>query len=131
MRAYKALGLFSEDPIEVGNKTIQPRHVFHTLLAPHINEENIKDIAIIRVKAVGRKSGKNTTMLIDLLDYYDDTTGFTAMERLTGWHCAITLGFQVRGEIKPGAMPIEIAISPTKFMEAIQQRNIRYQISYE
>ncbi len=128
MRAYKALGLFSEDPIHVENQTLIPRHVFHTLLGPHINAADIRDVAIIRIKASGTKDGIEQVQYIDLIDYYDEKTGFTAMERLTGWHCAITMGFQVRGMIKPGAWPIETAIDPKLFMQAIEERGIHFKI---
>ncbi len=130
MRAFKTLGLFSEESIEIEGKSVIPRQVFHTLLAYHLNEEIIKDIAIIQVKATGKKNGNNSTLFIDLLDYYDESTGFTAMERLTGWHCAIMMGFQVRGEIEPGSKPVETAILASKFMSAIKERNIQYQIRY-
>ena len=36
----------------------------------------------MRVVGYGKKDGKETAITIDLIDYYDEETGFTAMERL-------------------------------------------------
>ena len=33
--------------------------------------------------------------------------GFTAMQRLTGWHAAICLGLAVRGRLGAGVIPVE------------------------
>jgi len=41
------------------------------------------------------------------VDRYDEATGFTAMQRLTGWHAAICLGLAVRGQLAPGVVPVE------------------------
>jgi lysine 6-dehydrogenase len=130
LRAFKALGLFSEEAIQVGEQTIIPREVYHTLLAPHISAEEIQDVCVIRIIGKGTKDGTEATVTIDLVDYFDPETGFTAMERLTGWHCAIMMGFQARGIVPPGGVPMEIAVSPTDFMEEIKKRGIEYTIQW-
>jgi lysine 6-dehydrogenase len=67
---------------------------------------------------------------IDLLDYYDEATGFSAMERLTGWHCAIMMGFQARGQVRAGGVAMETAVSPAAFMAELPRREIDYQIHW-
>ena len=57
-----------------------------------------------------------------MIDYYDEETGFTAMERLTGWHAAIMAEFIARGEVASGVWPLEKAVSATRFMEKVRQR---------
>jgi lysine 6-dehydrogenase len=130
LRAFKELGLFSEDPIHVGKQEIVPRHVYHTLLEPKISAPIIKDVCVIRVLGKGMKGGKQTTVRIDLIDYCDEQTGFTAMERLTGWHCAIMMGFQAREEIPPGGIPMEIAVPASRFMQKIRKRGINFEVHY-
>jgi len=131
MRAYKALGLFREEAYDLHGTPIVPRDFFHALLGEKINAQQVKDMAIIRVKAVGKRDRKPTAMYIDLLDYYDEQTGFTAMERLTGWHCAIIMGFQTAGLIEAGAKPVELAISAGEVMQAFHKRGIHHKITYE
>lgn len=128
LRAFKELGLFSEEPIEVNGKDVIPREVYHTLLEPKIRAEEIRDICVIRVVGSGIKDGQETTITVDLVDTYDNETGFTAMERLTGWHCAIMMGFQARGVVPAGGVSMEIAVPPADFMEAIRQRGIRFEV---
>lgn len=60
--------------------------------------------------------------IIDLFDYYDESTGFTAMERTTGWHAAIMAGFIARGQIPQGGVPVELAVPGTLFVEELRKR---------
>ena len=129
--AYKRLGLFSEEPIDVNGQSIVPRDLYHTLLAPHINAENVKDIGIMRAIGIGEKEGKESTVTIDLIDRFDEETGFTAMERLTGWHCAVMMGFQARQKIGAGAHRMELAAPAVEIMESLRERGIKYEVYWE
>lgn len=131
LRAFKALGLFSERPIPVNGYEIVPRQVFHTLLEPKITAPVIHDVAIIRAVAKGIKAGRPSVVTVDLMDHYDETTGFTAMERLTGWHCAIMMGFLVRGQVSPGVLPVELAVPGGLFMDEVRRRAIKFETTIE
>jgi lysine 6-dehydrogenase len=130
LRAYKQLGLFSETPVRVGEQTVIPRELYHTLLEPQITAETIHDICVIRARGVGKKNGHPAAVEVDLVDRYDERTGFTAMERLTGWHCSIIMIFQAAGMILPGASPLETAIAPELVMEAFARRGIQHEIRW-
>ena len=123
-RAYKTLGLFELDPIEVNGQAVVPREVFHALLAPRLADPEVRDLAIIHVVGTGLKAGRKATLVVDVYDEYDEATGFRAMERLTGWHCSTMLALQVQGEVRPGAVPQEIAVPPQKVLEGLRQRGI-------
>lgn len=128
LRAYKALGLFSEEPLDMDHQEIVPRQVYHRLLEPKIRDDNVRDICLIRVIGRGEKEGKQKRLIFDLVDFYDQETEFSAMERLTGWHCAIMMGFQASGGIKPGCHPVHSAISADRFIEAVKQRGIQFSL---
>ena len=129
LRAFKTLGLFSEAPFQVGDQTVIPRQVYHALLAPQISAPGpVEDIGIFRVIGKGKKAGQAATVTIELVDYYDPQTGFTAMERLTGWHSAIMLIFQARGRVEPGVQPVELAVPPAEFLAALEQRGIGHSV---
>ena len=128
LRAFKELGLFSEEAIKVNGEDVIPREVYHTLLEPKISGEKIRDICVMRVVGSGLKDGVETTITLDLVDTYDEETGFTAMERLTGWHCAIMMGFQARKMVRTGGVSMEVAVPAAKFMEAIRERGIRFEV---
>jgi len=131
LRAFKTLGLFSEEPLQVDGQTVIPRQVYHALLAPQISATEIQDVCVIRVIGRGLKDGAAASVTIDLIDYYDPQTSFTAMERLTGWHCAIMMGFQARGIVPPGGVPMEIAVSPAALMAEVARRGIAFTVRWE
>lgn len=131
LRAYKKLGLFSEEPVQVGNEAIVPRQLYHALLEPKISAPQIRDVCVMRAKGVGKKDGRDATVIIDLIDYFDDETMFTSMERLTGWHCAIMMFFQASGRVQPGGVPMETAVPASEFMEEIRKRGIKFTVRWE
>ena len=123
--AYKTLGLFSETPMQVGDCTLKPRDFYHALLAPKITApEGLRDVAVIHAIGRGRRGGQEAETVVDVLDYYDEATGFRAMERLTGWHAAAMLIFQVSGQVPAGAVPQETAVPPAAMLDALQARGI-------
>jgi lysine 6-dehydrogenase len=126
-KAFKDLGLFSEEPIDLNGTRVIPRQLYHTLLAPQLEVDRVMDVCVMRVKGSGEKDGKTISLTVDLIDRYDEVTGFTAMERLTGWHAAIMCQLIAQGEVPTGAWSLEKAISATRFMEEVHQRG--FQIS--
>ncbi len=124
-RAFKQLGLFREDAVLVDGQPVVPRALYHTLLEPQIRARpDEPDIAVIRVIGEGEHQGRPARWVLDVLDQYDPVTGFRAMERLTGWHCAVMSIFQAHGVVPPGAHPQETAVPPEDVMEALRQRGI-------
>ena len=128
---FKRLGLFSEESIEVNGQMIVPRQVYHALLAPKISAERVADICVMRAVGVGEKDGREATVVVDLTDGYDEETGFTGMERLTGWHCALMMHFQAGGKIGPGAHRMETAVPATEVMKEIKKRGIAFTVRWE
>jgi len=131
LRAFKELGLFSEEAIQINENQVVPREVYHALLEPKISAPEIRDVCVIRVVGYGKKDGEETTVTINLIDYYDEKTGFTAMERLTGWHCAMMMGFQARGHVPAGGISMEVAVPAAEFMQAVRERGIKFEVRYE
>jgi lysine 6-dehydrogenase len=131
-KAFQQLGLFALDPITVGDRTIVPRDVFHALLEPKITALEVKDVCVMRAKGVGvDASAAPRAVIIDLVDRYDPHTGFTAMERLTGWHAGIMAEFIARGVVQPGAWPMEQAVPASTFMDAARGRGFDVTIRWE
>ncbi|HLB94718.1 MAG TPA: saccharopine dehydrogenase C-terminal domain-containing protein [Nitrospiria bacterium] len=59
------------------------------------------------------------------MEFYDEHTGFLAMERTTGYAAAIVLAMLARREIKdPGVLSLETAVSPTRFVEELRRRGM-------
>lgn len=131
LRAFKTLGLFSEQAITVDEQTIIPRQVYHALLEPRLYSPRPRDIGVMRAIAKGTKDRRPAHVRVDLWDQYDEVSGFTAMERLTGFHCAIMMGFQARREVAPGAQAVETAIPASRFMTEVARRGIHFEVHWD
>jgi lysine 6-dehydrogenase len=129
--AYKRLGLFSENAVEVDGQAVIPRHLYHRLLEPKVTTPLIRDVCVMRAVGVGEKGGRPARVTVDLVDRHDPATGFTGMERLTGWHAAILMALQARGRIAPGAHRMEQAVRAGEVMAELERRGIPHTIRWE
>ena len=125
LRAFYDLGLWKTDPVTVGDQEVVPRELFHALFQPMVSFADEKDVVVIRIRATGRKAGRRTEVVLDLMDFYDEDTGFTAMERTTGWDAAIVAGMMARGQTPRGAVPVELAVPSSLFVEELAKRSIQ------
>jgi lysine 6-dehydrogenase len=122
MIAYRRLGLFDLNEIEFNNKKIIPREFYHHLLESKLNEENVKDVCIMRILGSGIKNGVNKNIQLDAVELYDDNTEFTAMEKWTGWHASIIAIHVTKSNLK-GAIPVEKIMKGSEFLLEAKKRN--------
>jgi lysine 6-dehydrogenase len=129
-RAFQKLGLFETDPVKVGNHSLVPREFFHALLEPKIRMEEVRDICVIRTECKGQTEGLLSTCTLELIETYDEQTGFTAMEKLTGWHASMIAILGAKGKLPRGAVSVENVLTGKLFDEEIQRRgwNIRKKV---
>lgn len=131
-KAFQQLGLFELEPVAVGEQMVVPRDLFHTLLEPKISADVVHDVCVMRTKGVSTAGdGTSRAVVIDLIDRYDPVTGFTAMERITGWHAGIMAEFIARGVVPPGAWAMERAVLASVFMEQVRQRGFDVTLRWE
>jgi len=124
LRAYYDLGLWDLNPVRVGEVEVVPRDLFHALFEPKVTFPEDKDMVIVRVRATGRKDGREAESLVQVIDYYDDDTGFTAMERCTGWTAALVAEMMARGETPRGAGGVEQQVPARSYVEQLRQHGI-------
>jgi lysine 6-dehydrogenase len=97
--------------------------VLHTLLDPKLRAKpGEPDLVIVRVLARGKKDGLRAELLLDLIDRFDEKTGFTAMERTTGWDGSIAAILCALGQVDRGAIPKELAIPGPRYAEELHRR---------
>jgi len=125
LRTMHDLGFFSNRGIKVNGTKVVPRRVLQTLFEPKINFPGDKDVVVLRVKCVGEKDGHPTEVVLEVVDYYDDETGFTAMGRTTGWHASIVAIMMAKGETPRGAKPLEVAVPGAAFVRELKLRGIK------
>jgi lysine 6-dehydrogenase len=124
LRAFYDLGLWDLKPVQVGGVEVVPREVFHTLFEPLVTFPGDKDLVIVRVKASGKKDRRPADAWVEMIDYYDPETGFTAMERGTGWSAAIVAEMMARGQTPRGAGGVERMVPAQPFVEQLRRRGI-------
>jgi lysine 6-dehydrogenase len=124
LRAFSHLGLWDLAPARVGSAEVVPREVFHALFEPKVSFPEDKDVVIVRIRAVGKKDGHDAEALVETIDYFDDETGFTAMERCTGWSAAIVAEMMAKGETPRGAGGVESLVPARPFVEELRRRGI-------
>jgi lysine 6-dehydrogenase len=122
LKAFSDLGLFELEPVPVDGHPVVPRHVFHALFEPKVHAEVIKDICIIRARVLGAKHGRPAEAVVDVIDYYDEATGFSSMQRTTGWHLSIVAAMIARGETPMGSIPLETAVPGGAFVREARKR---------
>ena len=131
MIAFRQLGLFDLTPMEFNEKKIIPREFYHQLLEPKLNENPKEDVCIMRTEAVGEKNGIPTKAVVETLEYFDEKTGFYAMEKWTGWHASMMAIRIASKELNPGAISVENAMTGAYFLREGNKRVYKIDINIE
>ena len=122
-KAVMDMGLMDLEPIMVNGVPVVPRDVLHACVGPKITAgPDDRDFVIIRIKAQGVKNGKPAEATVELFDSFDEETGFSAMERTTGWDGAIVAIMNARGVTPRGVKPVEIAVPVEPFVAELRRR---------
>ena len=120
------MGLMDLEPVQINGKPVVPRDVLHACVEPKIKAtDQDRDLVIIRIRALGRKDGKQAEVLLDLIDYYDEATGFTAMERTTGWHGAMVAILNAQGKTPRGVNPVELGVPGPLLVAEMKKRGFK------
>jgi len=132
LHVLRDLGLLSLRPVDVEGRPVVPRRVLHALWEPQIRADaSTRDLIIIRIRATGRKDGREAEAQVELLHYYDESTGFTAMEQGTGWHASILTAAIARGQIAKGVVPVELAMSGSVFVAEAEKRGFKIRLAVD
>ena len=129
MIAYRQLGLFDEQKINFNGQELSPRDFYHYLLAPKLEQDDNRDICLMRVDTIGSNNGKPAKNRIELSEKYDEETKFLAMEKWTGWHASIVMIEILDGNIAKGAIPIEKALPGSIFHDKAIERSYKIKIT--
>jgi lysine 6-dehydrogenase len=121
---FRDLGLWSEEPVVVRGARVRPRDLFEHL-AENVWGGELRDQLILRAEVAGAHEGREQTWRLDVIDRFDEATGFTAMQRMTGYPAAMVVEMLARGVAQPGAQPVERALPPAPLVEGLAERGIR------
>lgn len=133
MRIFKDFGFWREDAIKVGDCDVVPKKVFCEVFGPELEKFVDEDLCAVRGVGVGVKDGRPTAIQIDIFDRQDRETGFTSMERLTGFSTSIIAQEVAQGRVEKGAVRYENAMTGTAFLQELIKRGIdvRIKVTHE
>ena len=135
MRALRASGFFSREPLEVDGRPVRPLDVTAALLFPRWTfAEGEADLTVMRVVAEGRCDGERQRRTWDLLDRYDPESGLRSMSRTTAFPATIMAGLLADGAFRrPGVhAPETVGAVPgllERILDALQQRGVHWRAS--
>ena len=125
MEAIRDLGLLDLKPVDVKGVKVVPRDLVVAAMGPRLTKPEGYDLVALRVFAEGTRKGKPTRIGWELVDYYDEKNGISAMERSTGYSLSITGQMQARGELgKAGVFTPDEAIPAEKYIAELAKRGV-------
>jgi len=123
-KAVLDLGLLETDPVKVGNVEVSPRDLFHEVVKPRISFPDDKDLVVLRATCRGTKAGQPHTLVLETIDYFDEKTGFSAMERTTAFSAALVLEMITENELERGVCRLEQSIPPMEYLTELKKHSI-------
>jgi len=122
MRPIRDLGLLDLTPVKVKGKEVVPREAFIATVSPKLTKSEGRDFVALRVDVRGRNGERAGWQL---LDYYDEAHGISAMMRTTGYSLAITGLMQVDGRISAkGVRTPDEAVPFAEYVVELGKRGI-------
>ncbi len=128
IQTLKECGFFDREAIEVDGTNIIPRRVTESVLDKRIALGEERDVTLLRVVVSGKKSGKSTTHVFEMVDYFDEEKNYTSMGKTTAFPASIAAQMILNGEVtQRGVMfPEEIFIGKLyeSFIDALKSRGV-------
>jgi saccharopine dehydrogenase-like NADP-dependent oxidoreductase len=89
-RPVVEMHLLDDEPAMLDGVAVDRKRFLAAVMEPHLQlGPQERDLAILRVEAVGMKNGEKTRGVYQLIDRRDLETGFTAMSRTVGFTASI------------------------------------------
>src|SRR5262245_47144430 len=122
MRPIRELGLLALSPVKVKGIEIVPRDAFIAAVSPQLTKPNGHDLVALRVEVRGRTGQR---VVWQLVDYFDDATGISAMMRTTGFSLAITGVMQADGRIRSSGVYTPDEVVPFQaYVDELKRRGV-------
>jgi len=124
MRVLKDLGFFSQEEIELDRDIyyVRPSEVTARILEKSLPKFDGKDIMVAQIDIT---NDLGYGIVYRLVDLYDSETGFTAMERTTGFTTGAIAFLAAKGAIEPGARTPEMIGFQPAFLDMLHKRGIQ------
>ena len=122
MRPIRDLGLLDLTPVKFKGQEVVPRDAFIATVSPKLTQSEGRDFVALRVDVRGRNGERAAWQL---LDYYDEAHGISAMMRTTGYSLAITGLMQVDRRISAkGVRTPDEAVPFEEYVKELARRGV-------
>ncbi|MEE9390885.1 MAG: saccharopine dehydrogenase C-terminal domain-containing protein [Planctomycetota bacterium] len=125
-KVIRDLGMLDLEPVDMNGTKVIPRDLFHKVASPRLQFTEDKDLVVLRVTVKGSRDGHDLKMTLEVMDFEDEESGFSAMQRTTGWAASVVAIMMAKGELLPGAIPLEIAVDGRDFVDRFKLRGIKF-----
>lgn len=122
MAVLAELGFLDNKIISVDDVEINAKKFTEKILEPQLSGKSVEDITVVRVTASGKKNGKETTYIWEMIDYYDHDRGITSMAKTTAIPAMLMMNWILTGKVpETGIVPVEKLIIGDRFGEFISE----------
>ncbi len=125
MEAIRELGLLDLAPVDVKGMKVVPRDLTVAAMGPRLTKPKGRDLVALRVVVEGTKDGAPGKVGWELLDYYDESRGISAMMRTTGYSLSITGQMQASGQIQPGVNTPDECMPAERYIAELAKRGVK------
>lgn len=122
-------GFLAGNPIRVGEAEVTPENFCATLLGGQkqfFYNTDERDVALIRSDVRGYKNGKPLRVVLQILDYRDLESGFTAMQRTVGYPMSIGAQMILDGTLSQKGIVSPVEVPFEKYMGELEKRGIHF-----
>jgi lysine 6-dehydrogenase len=125
IKLLRDLGLLDRRPVSVKGQQVVPRDLFIKVVEDRIAFPEDRDLVVLRVVCRGKKNRRPAEVVLEMIEFHDPATGFSAMERTTGFSTGIVVAMLARGEIRDkGVVPLETAVPAGPFVKELNRRGM-------
>lgn len=122
----RRIGMLETTPRAVGRGKVVPRECLAAVLEPVLNDPDVRDLVVLRVRVRGTRGKETVLRQYDMIDYYDEPTGLTAMMRTTAFPAAESALLLARGAIAVKGVPAPEEVIPGgEYLRALRARGMR------
>lgn len=120
MGVLAELGFLDNKEVDVDDVKVNAKKFAEKILEPQLRGKSIEDITVVRVTASGKKDGKDTTYIWEMIDCYDYDRGITSMAKTTAIPAMLMTNWILNGKVpETGIVPVENIIVGNRFDEFI------------
>jgi saccharopine dehydrogenase-like NADP-dependent oxidoreductase len=121
------LHLLDDEPVMVDGVAVDRKRFLAAVIEPHIRyKAEERDVVAVRIDLKGRKDGKRTRVVHQVIDRRDLETGHTAMSRTVGYTASIGAQMIASGQIsKQGLLSPVNDVPYDLLVRELQERGIQ------